>query len=275
MFRKFAVIISLVLAAAMLASCAQPTVPTAAPPVSAPAAVELPEKLSQAGKIVVGTSADYPPFEFLDAQGNKTGFDIELMTKLAERMGLKLEWADMPFDSLVAAVQQGKLDASISAFNYSEERDEQVDFTVPYYSSTDAFVVGKGFSGAITKPEDAAHYKIGVQSGTVQDGWLTSNLVETGLLPAENLSRYERAEQAFMDLATGRIVVVMADEVAVKAFMEQNPDLQIVFSAELSTGPMAIVVPEGDTVLKAAFDTLIKQLQSEGFVDELAEKYFK
>ena len=92
------------------------------------------EAIKQAGTIKVGTSADYPPFESVDANGNKVGFDVELMTEIAKRLGVKLEWVDMPFDSLIAAVQEGKIDASISAFNYSEERDKMMFYDAGYDS---------------------------------------------------------------------------------------------------------------------------------------------
>jgi len=90
--------------------------------------------IKKAGVIKVGTSADYPPFESVDANGNKFGFDVDLMTEIAKRLDIKLEWVDMPFDSLIAAVQEGKIDASISAFNYSEERDKTIDFSDAYYT---------------------------------------------------------------------------------------------------------------------------------------------
>src|SRR5512132_1789376 len=135
------------------------------------------EAVKQAGVIKVGTSADYPPFESVDANGNKVGFDIELMTEVAKRLGVEVEWVDMPFDSLIAAVQEGKIDASISAFNYSEERDQTIDFSDAYYTSEDAFTVADGFTGTIAKPEDVAAFKVGVQTGTTQDSWLTDTLI--------------------------------------------------------------------------------------------------
>src|SRR5690349_11105603 len=130
------------------------------------------DAIKQAGVIKVGTSADYPPFESVDANGNKVGFDVDLMTEVAKRLGVKLEWVDMPFDSLIAAVQGGKIDASISAFNYSEERDQMIDFSDAYYTSEDAFTVAEGFVGTIADPQDVAAFKVGVQTGTTQDSWL-------------------------------------------------------------------------------------------------------
>lgn len=232
------------------------------------------EAIKQAGVIKVGTSADYPPFESVDAAGNKVGFDIELMTEIAKRMGVKLEWVDMPFDSLIAGVQEGKIDASISAFNYTEERDQVIDFTVEYYTSEDAFIVAEGFAGQIVNPEDVANYKVGVQTGTTQDGWLTDNLVATGKLKEENLFRYDRADQAALDLKSGRIDVMMADAVPAEALAKQVGGLKIVYTGVLSGGPMNIVIPNNDKELADELNKIIEALESEGFIDQLAEKYF-
>lgn len=232
------------------------------------------EAIKQAGVIKVGTSADYPPFESVDASGNKVGFDIDLMAEIANRLGVKLEWVDMPFDSLIAAVQEGKIDASISAFNYSEERDQTIDFSDAYYTSEDAFTVAEGFSGSIVNPEDVAVYKVGVQTGTTQDGWLTDTLVAGGALKEENLFRYDRVDQAMLDLKNGRIDVMMSDYVPAKALAGQLGGLKIVYQGVLSSGPMNIVIPNGDVDLQKAINAIIKQLQDEGFVDGLAVKYF-
>lgn len=232
------------------------------------------EAIQQAGVIKVGTSADYPPFESVDASGNKVGFDIDLMTEIAKRLDVKLEWVDMPFDSLIAAVQEGKIDASISAFNYSEERDEMIDFSAAYYTSEDAFTVADGFEGTIANPDDVAAFQVGVQTGTTQDSWLTDTLVATGKLSEENLFRYDRVDQAMLDLQNGRIDVMMSDYIPAQALAEQLGGLNIVYHGVLSSGPMNIVIPDADAELQQAIDTIIKQLQDEGFIDGLAVKYF-
>jgi polar amino acid transport system substrate-binding protein len=232
------------------------------------------EAIKQAGVIKVGTSADYPPFEYVDASGNKAGFDIELMEEIAKRMGVKIEWIDMPFDSLIAGVQEGKIDASISAFNYTAERDQVVDFTDPYYTGEDAFTVAEGFAGVIANPEDVAAYKVGVQTGTTQDEWLSDALVGGGLMAEGNLYRYERADQVALDLKNGRVDVMMADYIPAKALAEQLGGLKIAYVGVVSSGPMNIVIPEGDTELAQEMNTIIKQLLDEGFVTELGLKHF-
>jgi polar amino acid transport system substrate-binding protein len=232
------------------------------------------DKIKTSGKVVVGTSADYAPYEFVDDAGKITGFDVELMEEIAKRMGVELVWTDMPFDSLIAAVQEGKIDMSISCFNYSEERDAQVDFSDAYYTSEDAFLVTEAFTGTITDPLQVAQYKIGVQSGTVQDDWVTTELIDAGLMPESNLSRYERVDQAALDLQSGRIDVLVADSVPAKAIIQQTGSLKIIYEGMLYTGPINIVLPEGDTALREEINKIIKELQGEGFIDALAVKYF-
>jgi polar amino acid transport system substrate-binding protein len=232
------------------------------------------DKIQESGVVVVGTSADYPPYEYVDESGAYAGFDIELMTEIANRMDVDLEWTDMPFDSLVAAVQEGKIDMSISCFNYTEERDEKVDFSDAYYTSEDAFLVSEDFDATITNPEDIASYTIGVQSGTVQDDWVTTELIDAGLMDEANLSRYERVDQAALDLQAGRIDVLVADSVPAQALMSQFGGFKIVFEDMLYTGPINIVLPEGDTAIQEEINTIIADLQEEGFIDSLALKYF-
>jgi len=232
------------------------------------------DKIQTANKVVVGTSADYPPYEYVDEAGNMKGFDVELMEEIAKRMDVELEWQDMPFDSLIAAVQEGKIDMSIACFNYSEERDKEVDFSDEYYTSQDAFIVTNDFSGEFIAPEDAANFKVGVQSGTVQDDWLTGELVDTGLLSEENLSRYERVDQAAFDLQAGRIEILMADDVPAQAIVDQYENLKIIYTGVLSTGPINIVLPEGAGDLQDEVNRIIAELQEEGFIDALAVKYF-
>jgi len=226
------------------------------------------------GEMVVGTSADYPPFEYVDEAGTTTGFDVELMNEIGKRMGVIIIWTDMPFDSLIAAVQGAKIDASIAAFNYDEERDKTVDFTDAYYTSEDALVVLDTLTGDMPTPENLDKFIVGVQSGTTQDGWLTDNFESVGKLNQDTLFRYERVDQAFMDLQAGRIQVIMADYVPAKALVEQFGGMKVVYNGVLSTGPMNIVIPEGDANLQAEINKIIKELQDEGFIDELAEKYF-
>ncbi|MEA4813159.1 MAG: ABC transporter substrate-binding protein [Anaerolineaceae bacterium] len=256
-------IISIILITGFLAGCTQT------------ATTSVLEKIKKDGKVLVGTSADYPPYEFVDSTGKKAGFDIELMEEIAKRLGVSVEWVDMPFDSLIAAVKEGKINMSISCFNYSEERAKEVGFSKEYFNSEDSFIANKDFTGKIEKPEDAAQYKLGVQSGTVQDTWIKENLLDKGLIKEENVQHYERVDQAALDLEAGRIQVLMSDYVPAKALLKAHPGFQMLYhSAIAAAGPINIVLPIHDEKIKTEIDKIIDTLKEEGFIDKLAAKHF-
>jgi polar amino acid transport system substrate-binding protein len=108
-----------------------------------------------------------------------------------------------------------------------------------------------------------ANFTVGRAVGTVQDGWITDNLVTPGLLPGK-VFHYERVDQAALDLQAGRIEVLMADYVPAQAVVNQYGGMTIVYHGVLSTGPLNIVLPEGDTNLKNEVNRILKELQSEG-----------
>jgi polar amino acid transport system substrate-binding protein len=215
--------------------------------------------------LVVGTSADYEPFEYIGDDGEFTGFDIELMEEIADRMGRELEWQDIAFDGLIGALQSGKIDAIIAAMSATPEREEQVDFTDPYFIGADAIIVAEDSGISISKNEDMAGYQVGVQSGTIQEEWIDENI-------EAELSRYERAEQAIMDLQSGRIEIVAMDYYAAQSFIEQG-GIQLALQTEFAGEHMAIAVQDGNTELQEELDQIIDELQAEGFIEDLALKY--
>jgi polar amino acid transport system substrate-binding protein len=149
-----------------------------------------------------------------------------------------------------------------------------VDFTDPYYTSQDGFIVADAFTGKITTPDDIVKYKVGVQTGTTQESYLKDTFVKTNKLAEANLLTYDRADQAAMDVKNGRIDIMMADYVAAKMLADKLGGLKVANQGVYSSGPMNVVVPLGDKALGGEINTIIKQLQSEGFIDKLAVKYF-
>ena len=125
------------------------------------------EAIQQAGKIVVGTSADYEPWEFKNEKDEFVGIDMEIMREIGNRMGVEVEFQDLGFDTLVAAVQTGNIDAAIAAMASTTERREQVDFSMAYYTGPNVMLVRADSDISFTDPLEAANYKIGTQSGTI------------------------------------------------------------------------------------------------------------
>ena len=92
-------------------------------------------------KITVGTNAEYAPFEYLDSDGNLTGFDYELLEAIAQEENLELEWKDMPFDSLVGSMETGNIQIIAAAIGPTKEREKSVDFSDVYYTGSQS--IGK------------------------------------------------------------------------------------------------------------------------------------
>ena len=230
------------------------------------------EAIKSAGKIVVGTSADYAPFEYKDEQDNFVGFDMDLIREIGKRMGVEVEIQDMAFDSLVAAVEQGKVDVVIASMAPTEERLQKVDFSATYHVQKNSFLAANESTITLASPEDAANYKIGVQTGTTLDDWVTKNLVETGKMSADNILRYERADQSILDLAAGRIDLVLTDAGPAKEY-EKNGQAKVILTAKLFETGENIALTKGETALKTELDTIIQALIDEGFIDQLAAQY--
>jgi polar amino acid transport system substrate-binding protein len=167
------------------------------------------EAIKERGKMIVGTSADYPPYESVDDAGNFVGFDMDMIREIGKRMGVEVEIKDMAFDGLIAAVQEGKIDAIIAAMQATPERLEQVDFSEPYHFQTDAFLVGGDSDIVIEKPTDAGGHSIGVQTGTTHERWVQENLIKPGLITEDQLFRYERVDQGALDVAAGRLDILL------------------------------------------------------------------
>lgn len=272
-----------VLTALLLATaCVAPTPPAAqqaAEPQTEPATEEPAEPESQLdvvqerGTLIVGTSADYPPYESVDEQGNFVGFDMDLIREIGDRLGVDVEIQDMPFDSLIAALQEGKVDAVIAAMQYSPERDEKVDFTNPYHDTKDAFLVNEGSDIQLDSPMDAAGYDIAVQTGTIQETWVQENLVDEGLTKPDQVFAYERVDNAALDLAAGRVDILFIVADPAQELADQMGLEVALITTETVSGGQSIALPEGDTKFKERLDQIITELREDGTVEELQDKW--
>ncbi|MBI9043787.1 MAG: amino acid ABC transporter substrate-binding protein [Anaerolineaceae bacterium] len=232
------------------------------------------EAVQQAEKIVVGTSADYEPWEYKDEDDNFVGIDMLIMQEVATRMGVEVEFQDLGFDTLVAAVETGKIDAVIAAMASTEERQEKVDFSIVYYAG-DNVMVTTGDSGiSFSDPLEAANYKVGTQSGTIMYYWLEDNLITPGLMDKENVMLYERNEQLVLDLEAGRVDIAIMDLEPGKQFMaDENFDIVELWRGPMDPNGQAIAIMKGEAELKAEIDKHLTDMLAEGFIKGLLDEY--
>ncbi|MGC9149345.1 MAG: ABC transporter substrate-binding protein [Sulfolobales archaeon] len=183
------------------------------------------DKIKQKGVLTVGTSADWPPYEYVTSSGEFAGIDIEIAKKIAQSLGVKLEIKDMKFAALFEAVKRGDVDMAIADIAMKPERLQAVDFSIPYRCET-----GKAI---IMRISDAGSYKdlqslygknIGVQLGTTEQ-----DLVEQYYKDKANIVTFDRVyPEMVMALKTGRLnAIVTAPDVA-ELIVSKEKDLKIV-----------------------------------------------
>ncbi|ABV33426.1 MULTISPECIES: basic amino acid ABC transporter substrate-binding protein [Pseudothermotoga] len=219
--------------------------------------------------ITVGTSADFPPFEYIE-NGQFVGFDMDLMREIAKIAGFDLKFVDMSFDSLIPALRAGQVDVVAAAMTITDERKQVVDFSIPYWTADQSVIVKSESPLTITVLFSKG--KIGVQTGTTGDLWCTDNLVSTGMLPEKNLKRYDTFVLALSDLLNGNIDAIVLDSPVANRFAATKP-VRVV--GIITTGEQyGVAVRKGEKELLEKINNAIKVLNESGKMSELIDKYF-
>ena len=284
--RKFVILfVVILLVAGLAAACGGDETTTAEPAgTTSPEATASPageveadsmwSQIQSSGFLIVGTSSGYPPFEYIDSQTYQLdGFDIALMKEIGIKLGLQIEFRDMAFAGLENALQLKEINAAIAAITVTEDRQAIMDFTDIYYIGTDAVLANQGSQVTISSQEDMVAYRVGVQTGSVYESWLTEDLVDTGKMPAENLLSFETTEEMIQALTSDPPQVDLL-WLELKPAQEAigNYPLQIVAEG-LNQLLVAIAVPKEETDLLSALNDALLQLQADGVIAELALKY--
>lgn len=215
----------------------------------------------------VGTDATFPPFEFTDAKGRKTGFDIELVRKLAARAGIKkVSFTQMPFGNIVPALQAHQVDMGASGIYISAERSRVVDFTDVYYPGGLAvFVADK--NDTIKSQADLSGKRIAVQVGTKSVEWLKQHQ------PHARLIMVQTNEQMFSSVKLGQADAVVTGAPAGRYFVAQHGGLKQVGN-RLTSEDYAYALPKSDAEVTAALDTALKKMKDDGSYTALTKKWF-
>ena len=225
-------------------------------------------------KIIVGTSADFPPFEYKATNQTIVGFDIDLIKKVLTDQGYTVEVQDIGFDSLIPALQQGKIDVIAAAMTIDDERKLQVDFSNPYYDSNQTVLVKVGGGVNITTIEDLKNYTVGAQTGSTGWTWVNDTLVATGKLSSAKFRSYDLYTDAVADLIIGpsRVGAVVIDTPVAHAF-ENNGNVKIAFNITTNES-YGFAVKKGDTALVNKINTGLTAVMATTYWEELIEKYF-
>jgi polar amino acid transport system substrate-binding protein len=230
------------------------------------------DRIESTGRIVIGTSADYEPFEYYDEVFQITGFDAAIARELGVRLGLEVELVDIAFDGLGPALQIGQIDAAIAAISVTPERQATADFTNVYYAGKASALASESSAvEPIITPPQLAQYRVGVQRGSVYETWLQANLVDNGLMPASNLLVYEKPEHAVSDLKQNRNDVVVMDAAPAENYLLEG-GVRLVGQG-INPQLFAIALPKGASTLQARLNEALAKMQNDGTVLRFAREY--
>lgn len=224
-------------------------------------------KSSANGTIKFATNPEFPPFEFITANGvlgEYDGIDMAIVKKIGEELGAEVSMESMEFDSLLVGLQNGKVDAIIAGMTITDERKESVDFSTPYYAATQVMIVME--DSDITKATDMEGKKI-----AVVQGYTGETCVQELGYPYE---AFKKGTECVMELTNGKCDAVVIDSATAKKYVADNKGTKIVEDNEnFATEEYGIAVAKGNTELLNKINTCIEKMLADGTISELAVKY--
>jgi len=230
------------------------------------------DAIKKAGKLVIGTSADFPPYEF-HSQVNGTdtivGFDIAIAQEVAKDLGVTLEIKDMKFDGLLAALDSGNVDIVIAGMTPTDQRKESTDFSNIYYRAEQGVIVR---AADLAKYPDAASLKdamLGAQKGAIQVGIAKKQVKGMSDETQDNpqVKELPKVADLVLELKNGKIDAVIVETEVAKAYVAANPDLAVApFVFPDSEGGSAVAVKKGNQALVDAVNATLARLESGGLI---------
>ena len=225
-------------------------------------------KTVSAGKLTMATNATFPPYEY--HEGDKiVGIDAEIAKAVADKLGLELVIEDVEFDSIIAGVQAGKYDIGCAGMTVTEDRLKSVNFSTSYATGIQSIIVKEGSPIKTIDDLLKGNYKVGVQSGTTGDIYMSDS--ERGV--GENrIDRFKSGNDAVIALKAGKVDAVCIDNEPAKAYVAANSGL-VILETPYTEEKYAIAISKNNEALLAAINKALDELTKDGTIAKIIEKY--
>lgn len=253
---------------AALAGCAAE--PEDAPAAAATDTEDALAKVKDRGTLIVGTAPFYAPFESTNEQSKEIeGFDIDMMTEIAERMGVDVEFVPSEWQGLLGGLEKGDFDVIVSAMTEKEAAEGNVEFSQVYYDLPDVIIVASGNPKGIEAKDDLAGMVVGVQTGSGAEMLAEELDPEVGF---SELRKYELTQDAMNDLKAGRIDAVIAGHAFAIEQRKVDPSFEV-SDQPLETSGLVGVFKNGSGSLVDEFNTQLEAIKADGTYDALVKKW--
>ena len=221
--------------------------------------------------LTVGTNAEYAPFDYLDENGNITGFDIDLIEAIAKSQDIEIVWRDLPFDSLIGSMEAGDLDVIAAAIGPTSERKKSVDFSDVYYTGSQSIICRKG--NDIKTFKDLAGLKVAVLEGSTADLIASGENQDYGIVEDAQVVRFKNASSAVMELLNGGVDATLIDSIMAENFCRQTEGL-IQTVVKGTENDSVFCVQKGNSEMLTIINTGLAENRENGTYDEIYKKYF-
>ncbi len=273
--RSFFVVSLFVLLSMLLAACGSTSSNTTTGGSSKPA-IAAPTDLLTSGVLTVGSDTTYPPQEFPDVKnpGSYTGFDVDLITAMAQKIGLRAQIQKADFGTIITSLGNKRFDVVISALTINDDRKKVVDF-VPYFNAGESLLVQKGNPKNLKSTADLCGQDVGVQNGTVEQTDLnTANTAcKKAGKPGINITVLPDQTAVVQLLSTNRVVATYQDSPVTDYYNKLNPGQFEVGGSVVNAAEEGIAVRKGDTSMFNAVQAAFKAVQSDGTYKNLINKW--
>lgn len=220
--------------------------------------------------LIMGTNAFFEPYEYYEGD-EIVGIDAEVAKAIADKLGMEFSISDMDFDSIIPAIQSGKVSMGMAGMTVTPDREKNVSFTRSYATGVQVVIVPEGSD--IASIDDMEGKKIGVQQGTTGDIYCSYSPEEGGF-GEDAVTRYNKGSDAVMALLSGKVDCVVIDNEPAKAFLDANEGLKIL-DTEYANEDYAIAISKDNPELLEKVDNALGELIEDGTVQSIVDKYIK
>ena len=222
-------------------------------------------------KIVIGLDDNFPPMGFRDESGKLIGFDIDLANEAAKRMGVKVEFKPIDWDSKEAALKSKKVDMLWNGLTITDSRKKQIAFSKPYMKNAQILIVRADSS--IQTKDDLKGKVIGTQEGSSSVDALDKDQGFKNSL--QDVKLYGDFVAALMDLEVGRTDGVLVDSVVGRYYMTKKEGKFRVLAGSMGDEEFGVGMRQDDAVLVNKLNSVLKEMSTDGTMKKLSEKWFK
>lgn len=224
------------------------------------------KQIEDSGVLVMMTATGFPPYEYIDENGQPAGVDIDIAQLVADKLGVELQVLDMDFNLLVDSLKGGKGQMIAAAMSATEERATQIDFSIPYHSDGQCLMIPKGSD--ITSADDLVGKIVTVQEAT------TGHIYAEEELGLEVMA-FKNAVECANAIMNGKADAAVLDKITVDTLVSANPDKLDVLPEPLTEEEYVLGIAKDNDAFAAVVNEVLEQALADGTIDQLKEKHLE